>query len=163
MVVLSFSVMRDKVESGEKTRSMRPATSGRWGPVYEKWNDYQEECNVKNRLNSHHDILPDYPDIPKIKLQIYWMQRSKTQGCKLFDANLLNITKKKLGQLTLDECKLDGFNDKYECYEWFLNICKKYNNLLWIGGDMEHDDIDMDIPSYIGNFEVFIIEFERIA
>ena len=82
---------------------------------------------------------------------------------KLFDGRLLNITKKKLGDLTEEECQLDGFEPtkydsaKHVCWAWFSET---YRIPLLDRSQAEKEFIPYS--NDVLNFEVFIIEFEQV-
>ena len=177
MVIISFSVLEDKLLAGTKTRTMRPAVyagkeNTKWGRVYEKFHKYDSYEGFKALGNGNYLPLPKTKYM--IPLQVYWKSRSAKivgyhcgcgdilkkgeicMGCntpaetpvresyKMFDAVLVNITKKKLGALTEEEWQLDGFADRDDGTDWFIDTYKLKNILECI------------------NFEVYIIEFRRV-
>jgi len=81
---------------------------------------------------------------------------------KLFDAVLTNITKRTLGSLSEEEWKSDGFNDT-------MYLTARDAGLDWFGNtykishfcDLNSGRI-VNPPDQLLNFEVFIIEFQRI-
>jgi hypothetical protein len=173
MVVLSFSVLKEKVLNGQKSRTMRAvAINGKenkkWFRTYNKFLNLQET----NRLNAKHVFIGgDYykykvVDGKKyIPLQIYWKARSPKHE-KLFDAILVNIQKKKLGELTEKEWRLDGFENgpvwthQDAGFEWFS---KTYKIPLWNELRLIADpDSEAVYSDEIVNFEVYIVEFQRV-
>lgn len=142
MVVLSFSVLKDKVLDGTKTRTMRRAGSKRWAQVYHLWIDNDQQN----------------PMAPRINLQVYWKQRSPEQAF-LFNAVLKNITKKKLGDLTEEEWLADGFQANIFTSPYngeSITYTAKDNGIRWFTNTYRLKENE---PL---NFEVFIIEFERV-
>lgn len=101
MVVLNFSVLKEKILSGNKSRTMRLSTSRKWIESYRNFKDGK-----------------------KVKLQIYWKTNPNANGEFLFDAVLTHIEKKKLKDLTLEEWKRDGFTSIEEGLNWFKMIYK---------------------------------------
>jgi len=189
MVIISFSVLEDKILAGTKTRTMRPAVyagkeNTKWGRVYAKWN-YP---------------LPIQISIP---LQVYWKSRSNkilgyqcrqcqdlnpTLECpcvkcgynkdlpleikerhKMFDAVLVNITKKKLRDVTEEEWLMDGFTDfQKEGYHSAQSL-----GLVWFGSTykipLENPVLPCSLmfPDYYNpallDFAVYVIEFRRVS
>jgi len=147
MVVISFSVFKDKLLSGEKDQTTRKHNQKRIAQMQK----YASESKIPRmrRSTASHGI------------QIYWKQRAG--GGKLFDAELTEtfiikfdkdgngnttmVKKLEIGdfpiwtgavvsQPVLDEiCKRDGFKDLNEMSEWFY---KQYGEEMY---DTEFDVI----------------------
>ena len=77
------------------------------------------------------------------------------ESYKMFDAVLVNITKKKLQDLSIDEWKLDGFQDNTEGFTWFSET---YDLCLWADKGVDSARFHPEVL----NFEVYIIEFRRV-
>jgi hypothetical protein len=142
MVVLSFSVLKDKVLSGEKTRTMRAVSinghpNKKWAAVYTKWTNHQRD-----------DPMDHKPLV--IPLQVYWKARSPAHE-KLFDAKLVNITRRELGGLSLEEWQKDGFATTLDGLNWFAKTYFKH-----------FDPRDENDWAHVAAFEVYIIEFWRV-
>jgi len=188
MVVLSFSVYKDKVMDGSKTRTMRAVlkdghVNQKWYSVYKKWGIVQAWLNQSPHWNGKRTYVWDYHNTTgqkyrlyienPLKLHIYWKARSP-QHEKLFDAVLTNITKKRLGELTEDEWIADGFKadiwnpnietacqtqmEPREMTSAAINGLNWFSNTYNLGFDWENTGPSPELL----NFEVYIIEFARV-
>lgn len=109
MVLISFSVPQlwPILWNGQKTRTMRALIYE--GHINSKWDE----------------IYRLYTKCPKghYYLDLWWNARSNNPDRRhhLYTVQLKSIELRTLGSLTLEECKLDGFDSKENCLEWFEN------------------------------------------
>lgn len=187
MTILNFTVDfgLKKLLDGTKTRTMRPVRENPnsvWNRLYAKW-----QSNFEYKVDG--TIYPD-PNTKPIFLQIWWRQRSRNYQCgiclqdhrgwnkqitqcpschsnqalykeakKLFDAVLVNMTKRTLGSLTEEEWKADGFEDvEIDYYE----VSAKDQGLRWFAKTYGFDLRDENDYISLLNFEIYIIEFQRV-
>lgn len=105
MTTLNFTAqaLRAKIESGAKSRTMRPATSKRWQLVHVKY----------------------VSGLPQM-LQVWWDVRNRHDEQEfLFDARLSSISTRRLGDLHDWEWEADGFDSRDEGVVWFMNMYGK--------------------------------------
>ena len=191
MVLLSFSMpgLEEKIRDGTKKRTMRPVREGDnalWTRIEAQFHHYQKDPLV-GMVTYFKGQKIDIVAKP-IHLQLYWKSRSK-QGHKIMDAVLTKITKKKLGKLTEEEWKLDGFSNEEHVISLAGNPkildCKYADNGLQFFAETYHlpyfenedghqckacnkkkidgdcDGCEATINPALLNFEVYIIEWQK--
>jgi len=102
MVLISFSVLRKKIVSGEKKQTIRLLRT--------QWKR----------------VLAQFTAGKKIDLQLYWKSRTP-QRALLREEPLKNIYPKYLREITEQEAKQDGFSDLTSLLLWFKRTYKSTN------------------------------------
>lgn len=174
MTILNFTVdfAKAKILSGEKQRTMRPVRENPnsvWNRLYEKWQNRTipllKEKNPRFPLQiwwqqrsrkwecpiCGHKFIPNKEEMAYYKCVRCLQPMAKPEAHKLCDAVLTNITKKRLGDLTEEEWKADGFEPEDTFYT------ARDVGLEWFAHTYNTKSLDE-----VKNFWVYIIEFKRV-
>lgn len=117
-MIISFSVFKDKIESGEKKQTIRRYTEKR----------YKQFCNAKkyqlywgnprNRGTLIKEVEPSYK--PQI---IKYLRKDHFAGIKQFKHKIIYIVDIETGIIVnpFVLAKEDGFENDIEMHDWFFN------------------------------------------
>lgn len=124
-MILSFSIFKEKIESGEKCQSIRKYSPGQYRKFLNCWK--KRETTGRYNLFWHNprnggirikDVVPsDKPQIIRYRL------RESFVGVKLFRRSLIDIVDEETG-IVINPfvlAKDDGFENDTEMHDWFFS------------------------------------------